>query len=122
MVKTPPRYLGIAVLTLSLVGVYSLRSSLVDCAVAAAFGMVGFILRRLELPLVPLVLGMVLGRILDEKFRASLARVETPLDFIDRPVSGTIFAIIVVSLLVHAIAVVREHRRRKEKAGGAARL
>ena len=113
VVRTPPRYLGIAVLTLSLVGVYSLRASLVDCAVAAAFGMLGFILRRLELPLVPIVLGMVLGRILDEKFRASLARVETPLDFIDRPVSGTIFAIIVVSLLAHAIALVRERRRRR---------
>ena len=115
VVRTPPRYLGIAVLTLSLVGVYSLRASLVDCAVAAAFGMLGFILRRLELPLVPIVLGMVLGRILDEKFRASLARVETPLDFIDRPVSGTIFAIIVASLLAHAIALVREHRARKAR-------
>ena len=113
VVRTPPRYLGIAVLTLSLVGVYSLRASLVDCAVAAAFGMLGFILRRLELPLVPLVLGMVLGRILDEKFRASLARVETPLDFIDRPVSGTIFAIIVVSLLAHVIALVRDRRCRR---------
>ena len=110
VVRTPPRYLGIAVLTLSLVGVYSLRASLVDCAVAAAFGMLGFILRRLELPLVPIVLGMVPGRILDEKFPASLARVETPLDFIDRPVSGTIFAIIVVSLLAHAIAVIRDRR------------
>ena len=113
VVRTPPRYLGIAVLTLSLVGVYSLRTSLVDCAVAAAFGMLGFILRRLELPLVPIVLGMVLGRILDEKFRASLARVETPLDFIDRPVSGTIFAIIVASLLAHMIAVLRQHRARR---------
>ena len=121
VVRTPPRHLGIAVLTLSLVGVYSLRASLVDCAVAAAFGMLGFVLRRLELPLVPIVLGMVLGRIMDEKFRASLARVETPLDFIDRPVSGTIFAIIVVSLLAHAIAVLREHRVRKARvAAGAA--
>ena len=122
VVRTPPRYLGIAVLTLSLVGVYSLRASLVDCAVATVFGMLGFVLRRLQLPLVPLVLGMVLGRILDEKFRASLARVETPLDFIDRPVSGTIFAIIVVSLLAHAVAVVRDHRARKAKfaAGGTA--
>ena len=119
VVRTPPRYLGIAVLTLSLVGVYSLRASLVDCAVAAAFGMLGFILRRLELPLVPIVLGMVLGRIMDEKFRASLARVETPLDFIDRPVSGTIFAIIVVSLLAHAIALVRERRRRRDPSDSA---
>ena len=119
VVRTPPRYLGIAVLTLSLVGVYSLRASLVDCAVAAAFGMLGFVLRRLELPLVPIVLGMVLGRILDEKFRASLARVQTPLDFIDRPVSGTIFAIIVVSLLAHAVALVRERRRRRDASGPA---
>lgn len=111
VVRVPSRYLGVAVLTLSLVGVYSLRASLVDCAVAAAFGMFGFILRRLELPLVPIVLGMVLGRIMDEKFRASLARVETPLDFIDRPISATIFAIIVVSLLAHVVALIRERRR-----------
>lgn len=110
VVRVPSRYLGVAVLTLSLVGVYSLRASLVDCAVAAAFGMFGFILRRLELPLVPVVLGMVLGRIMDEKFRASLARVETPLDFIDRPISATIFAIIVASLLAHVVALVRERR------------
>ena len=116
VVRVPSRYLGIVVLTLSLVGVYSLRASLIDCAVAAAFGMFGFILRRLELPLVPIVLGMVLGRIMDEKFRASLARVETPLDFIDRPISATIFAIIVASLLAHVIALLRE-RRSAEAAG-----
>jgi len=81
MVRVPSRYLGVSVLALSLVGVYSLRASLIDCAVAAAFGMLGFVLRRLDLPLVPLVLGMVLGRIMEEKFRASLARVDTPLDF-----------------------------------------
>ena len=110
VVRAPPRYLGVTVLTLSLVGVYSLRASLIDCAVAAAFGMFGFVLRRLELPLVPIVLGMVLGRIMDEKFRASLARVETPLDFIDRPISATIFAIIVASLLAHVMALLRERR------------
>ena len=110
VVRVPSRYLGVAVLTLSLVGVYSLRANLIDCAVAAAFGMFGFVLRRLDLPLVPIVLGMVLGRIMDEKFRASLARVETPLDFIDRPISATIFVIIVVSLLAHVAALIRERR------------
>jgi len=110
VIRIPNRYLGVIVLTLSLVGVYSLRNSLIDCAVAASFGVVGFILRRLHLPVVPIVLGMVLGRILDEKFRASMARVETPLDFIDRPVSGTIFAIIVAALAFHAISLWRERK------------
>ena len=63
------RYLGIAVLTRSPVEVCPLRASLVDCTVAAAFGMPGFIPRRLDPPLVPLMPGTVLRRILDEKFR-----------------------------------------------------
>ena len=58
-----------------------------DCAICAVFGLLGYILKRLKLPIVPIVLGMVLGNIMEQKFRASLARVETPLDFIDRPVS-----------------------------------
>ena len=98
VVRIPNRFLGVAVLTLSLVGVYSMRNSLIDCVIAAAFGVFGFILKRLNLPIVPVILGMVLGRIMDEKFRASMARVSSPLDFIDRPVSGTIFALIVAAL------------------------
>jgi len=110
VVRVPNRYLGVIVLALSLVGVYSLRNSLVDCAIAAGFGVLGFILRRLGFPVVPIVLGMVLGRIMDEKFRASLARVETPLDFIDRPVSGTIFVMIVGALVLHVVTLWRQRK------------
>ncbi|MHC8509040.1 MAG: tripartite tricarboxylate transporter permease [Rhodospirillales bacterium] len=115
VVRVPERIVGIFILTLSLVGVYTLRNSLVDCAVASAFGILGFVLKRLDLPVVPLVLGMVLGRIADEKFRASMARVETPLDFIDRPVSGAIFVLIIAALALHIAALYRDFRRR---AGG----
>lgn len=111
-VRVPERIVGVFILTLSLVGVYSLRNSLVDCAVASAFGLLGFVLRRLDLPIVPLVLGMVLGRIADEKFRGSMARVETPLDFIDRPVSGSIFVIILAALALHIAALRRNFKRR----------
>ena len=70
----------------------------------------GYILKRLKLPIVPIVLGMVLGNIMEQKFRASLARVETPLDFIDRPVSATIFVFIVLALIGQGVSIVRARK------------
>ena len=112
--RAPSRLLGVCVLTLAFVGVYSLRNSAVDCAVAACFGWFGFILRRLKWPLTPLLLGMVLGRIMDEKFRNSLARLETPLDLISRPVAGALFVILVVALAAHFMSL-RAGRAQGEK-------
>ena len=112
IIRIPTKFLGMCILTLSLVGVYSLRNSPIDCAVAAVCGLFGFILKRLDWPVVPVVLGMVLGRILDEKFRNSLARLKTPLDMIDRPISGTIFAIIVLVLIAHFYGMYRARSRR----------
>lgn len=116
LIAIPNRFLGMVILTLSFVGVYSLRNSITDCAMSAGFGMLGLMLKRLELPIVPIVLGMVLGGIMETKFRTSLARVDTVLDFINRPIAATIFAIIVVTLVVHLVSLVAD-RRRKRHAG-----
>lgn len=93
VVAIPNRFLGMLILTLSFVGVYSLRNSVTDCIVAAAFGMFGLILKRLDLPTTPIILGMVLGDIMETKFRTSLARVDVPLDFINRPIAAMIFCL-----------------------------
>ena len=101
VINIPSRFLGCCILMLSFVGVYSLRNSMVDCIICAFFGMFGYWLKRLHLPIVPIILGMVLGDIMEKKFRAGLARIDTPLDFINRPISGTIFAIILLTLVIH---------------------
>ena len=120
VVAIPNRFLGMIILTLSFVGVFSLRNSMVDCMMAAGFGIFGLILNRLNLPTVPIVLGMVLGDIMENKFRTSLARVDTPLDFIERPISKIIFAIIVLAVLGHLREQLRTYRKRK--AAGTSRL
>ena len=89
------------ILTLGFVGVYSLRNSATDCAIAAVFGILGLILKRLQLPLVPIILGMVLGGIMEVKLRSSMARVKNPLDFIDRPISAVLFALIILVIALH---------------------
>ncbi|MEC3860818.1 tripartite tricarboxylate transporter permease [Mesobacterium sp. TK19101] len=96
LTKIPNRFLGVCILLLSFVGVYSIRNSGVDCAIAAVFGLIGYVLKRLNLPIVPIVLGMVLGGIMEVKLRAAMNRVKTPIDFIDRPIAFLLFCIIVV--------------------------
>lgn len=112
IIQIPTRYLGIMIVTLSFVGVYSLRNSVTDCAMAAGFGVFGLILKRLNLPVVPIILGMVLGGIMEVKLRSAMARVKTPLDFVDRPISAILFGFIILIVLLHIRTLIREHRDR----------
>lgn len=113
IIRIPTRFLGIMILTLSFVGVYSLRNSVTDCAIAAGFGVLGLILKRQNLPIVPIILGMVLGNIMEVKLRSAMARVKTPLDFVDRPIAALIAAAIVLLIVAHFWGIVRERRSRE---------
>jgi putative tricarboxylic transport membrane protein len=110
VVLIPNRFLGMLILVLSFVGVYSLRNSFTDCAIAVVFGVLGFILKRLELPIVPIILGMVLGGIMEIKLRTSMPRIDTLVDFINRPVSAVLFSLIIGAILVHIITMWRQNK------------
>jgi putative tricarboxylic transport membrane protein len=110
LIRIPTRFLGMMILMLSFVGVYSLRNSAVDCAIAAAFGVLGLILKRLHLPVVPIILGMVLGNIMEVKLRAAMARVTSPLDFVDRPIAAFLAIVIVVIIASSIRAAIQNHR------------
>ncbi|MEY8827169.1 tripartite tricarboxylate transporter permease [Sedimentitalea sp. XS_ASV28] len=112
VVQIPTRFIGIMILTLAFVGVYSLRNSITDCALAAGFGVFGLILKRLDLPIVPIILGMVLGGIMEVKLRSAMARVKEPLDFIDRPIAAILFGLIVLVLLLHFRTLYFEFRNK----------
>lgn len=117
VVNIPNRFLGVTILCLSFVGVYSLRNSAVDCIIAGALGLFGFILKRLNLPVVPIILGMVLGNIMEVKLRAGSAKLRNdPLrmfydgrgDNIELRWVAIILAIIIVIVLVsHFVRVFR---------------
>ena len=96
MIYIPNRFLGAFIMILSFVGVYSIRNNLADCVFAVIFGYIGFILRRLDWPLVPIVLGIVLGSIILERLTAGAGQIKTAVDLINRPVSGTLFVVILM--------------------------
>lgn len=112
LIEIPTRFLGLTILTLSFVGVYSLRNSATDCAIAAGFGLFGYVLKRLALPIVPIVLGMVLGGIMETKLRTSMNRVREPLDFFrDRVDGGHEWRVVALVLLAIILLVIAAHVR-----------
>ena len=99
MIYIPNRFLGAFIMILAFVGVFSIRNSLADCVFAIIFGYIGFILRRLDWPLVPIVLGLVLGSIIIERLSAGAGQIKTAIDIVNRPVSGTLFVAIILVFL-----------------------
>ena len=116
IIRVPTRFLGVIILILAFVGVYSLRNSLTDCMIAAVFGVLGLILKRLNLPIVPIILGMVLGNIMEVKLRSAIPRLKDPFDMIDRPISFIIFLMILLVIALHIRTLIREFRAREKDA------
>ena len=96
IIYIPNRFLGAFVMILAFVGVFSIRNNFMDCAFAAGFGFLGYILRKLNWPLVPIVLGMVLGQIMIEKLTAGAGKIKYWTDLVNRPVSGFLTLIIIL--------------------------
>jgi len=72
LLHVPFQYLCVGVLLFCVVGAYSLQQSIFDVWVMIAFGVIGYVLRKLGLPLAPLVLGLILGPAIEKSLRTSL--------------------------------------------------
>ena len=59
-------------------------------------GFIGYVLRRLDWPLVPIVLGLVLGSIILERLTAGAGQIKSAVDLVNRPVSGTLFMMVLL--------------------------
>ena len=86
--RVRPQTLWPLVTVMCVVGTYSLRNNVFDVWVMIAFGIIGVLMKRFGLPVVPMVLGLVLGPDLEEYFRMSLlvGRGDASI-FFTRPVS-----------------------------------
>ncbi|MCX7788520.1 MAG: tripartite tricarboxylate transporter permease [Spirochaetes bacterium] len=84
------------IFVLCVVGSFALQARLFDVGVMIVFGLLGFILREMEYPMAPMVLGIILGDILDKNLRRSLVLSNGSLvPFFTRPICLAIFLITV---------------------------
>lgn len=106
VLRVPYAYLMPLVFTLCVVGTYSLSQRIFDVYVMIAFGLIGFVLRQMKYPMAPLVLGIILGTMMDTNLRRALMLGDGDLwPFFARPISAVFVAIIVMTILLNFSAV-----------------
>lgn len=100
LLSIPYQYLYPAILMFVCIGAYSVHNSTFDIWVVAGFGVFGYIMRMLDMPAAPLILGFVLGPMLEEHFRRSLILSDGDFSvFVQRPISATLLGLALLLLL-----------------------
>ena len=111
MLQVPYKYLYPAAIFFISVGVYSTKSSLFDVGEVAVFGIFGAIFLALDFPVSPIVLGFVLGPMLEENFRRAMMLSHGDLMvFTQHPISATFIGACVLLIVGQAIAHTRKLR------------
>jgi putative tricarboxylic transport membrane protein len=96
------------IFVLCVVGSYAISQRLFDVWVMLGFGVLGYALRRFHYPVAPLVLGIVLGDLMEKGFRRGLVLSDGELGpFFTRPISAVLWISIVVVILLKFPAVTR---------------
>ena len=94
--KIPFNVLFPSILFFCCLGSYSVNNNLDDIFITAAFGFLGYIFLRLGLEAAPLMLGFILGPMLEEYFRRQMILSQGDFSaFFGRPVSGTVLSILI---------------------------
>ena len=107
VLRIPRAWLMPVVFALCVIGPYALTQRVFDIYVMVAFGILGFLMRQMRYPVAPLVLGIILGDLLDKSLRRGLTLSDGSLEpFLTRPVSAGFAAVIALSILL-AIPAVR---------------
>ena len=100
VLRVPYTVLAPLIAIFCVVGVYSVNYSVLDLWLMLAFGAIGYLANKLDYPLAPMVLALVLGRPLEEALRQSLKMSQTDVSiFFTRPVSGVIMAMAIAAIL-----------------------
>jgi putative tricarboxylic transport membrane protein len=100
LLSIPRHYLYAGILLFATLSAYSIRNSWVDLFILLIIGVLGFVMRRFNFPLAPVIVGMILGPRAEEHLRKALAISEGRwIDLITRPVSATIYVIVLLLLV-----------------------
>jgi len=103
------------IVVLTVVGAYASRSSLFDIKLMLVFGVIGFILRKLNFPLAPVTLGLILGGTADTSFRQALTQ-GTMIDLLTRPMGAILIVVVLYSLISGTIKTIKSTKEELAKA------
>jgi putative tricarboxylic transport membrane protein len=114
LLRVPYQYLCAGTLLFCVVGAYSLKGALFDVGVMLVFGVVGYLLRKLDFPLAPAVLALILAPFMEKSLRTSLEISGGDFGiFLERPISATllVLAALIVAVATSRLAALKSIRR-----------
>lgn len=111
LLKVPYSLLFPAILLFCCIGIYSINNSTSDVLFTAFFGLFGYALLKFGFEPAPLLLGFVLGRLMEEKLRQALILSRGSFaTFVDRPVSAGLLAVATIMLVIALLPAIRKGR------------
>jgi TctA family transporter len=114
LLKVPYRLLFPMILVLCAIGVYSLNSSAFEVGMTALFGVLGYLFYKLGCEPAPMLLGFILGPLMEENLRRALVLSRgDPTVFLTRPISLTL---LVLAALLLAMVILPTFRKTREEA------
>lgn len=114
VLSVPEHYVVPAILSLCIVGAYAINKNIFDILVMIGFGLLGYILTKVEVPLSPIVLAFILGPMAEKNFRRALmisnGKYST---FFSRPLTVVLLSLAIVSLMLPFIQNVLIKRKKR---------
>jgi putative tricarboxylic transport membrane protein len=112
LVSRPKPYLMAFIYALVVSGVYSVEGSLFHVGIALAFGVIGYAFRYFSVPVLPMVLGVVLGFMVESNYRRSLVLSDGDhMTFLRDPIAAGLLAVSAVFIAASLIRQARDARR-----------
>ena len=114
LMRIPENILSAFIISFCLLGSFALRNDMTDVWFMAIFGIVGYFMRRYDLPTPPMILGLILGPLAEKYFLTSMIGAGNDATiFFRRPVSGSLM---VVSIALLIMPLIRSLRQKGKKA------
>jgi putative tricarboxylic transport membrane protein len=122
-ILTVPRWILMpAVVVISYIGVYAVNNSPFDILVMTAFGAIGYVMRKLDFPLAPVILGLVLGVLMETNLRRALIVSDGSMSiFFASPLTKFLW-VVVLGVLVGPVALSRVRKARQQVVDAEAEL
>ena len=112
VLRVPQRVLIPAIAVLCVVGAYGIRNTFFDSAVMLVFGAIGYLLSRYGFPVVPMIIGLVLGGELEEQLRLSLTLSGGDWTiFLRQPIAAAFLLLTVAAFAAPALRAVLQRSR-----------
>jgi putative tricarboxylic transport membrane protein len=111
LLQVPYRLLYPAILLFCCIGVYSINNNVFDVFMTVIFGVLGWLFVKLECEPAPLLLGFILGPMMEENLRRALLLSRgDPTVFVTRPISGVMLGLAIILLLIVVAPSIRKKR------------